>query len=149
MGFLIRKEMIMKIRKKIVGMMLAIFFAFDMAIMPLQAEEIVTCAEPRWNNIAGAVLTIGFDANNIGYFTISLNSYASCTGLSGQMRLYDENGNLLAGWAIYDDVEPYLVERTYQCQEGRTYTVTFQGYAYGNGSTMYDDINLSVTDICE
>ncbi len=139
----------MNVKKKIIGILVANFIACYMTVMPVCAEGIVTCAEPRWSNIGAAVLTIGFDSNNIGYFGISLEPYASCTGLSGQMRLYDEYGNLLAGWAIYDDVDPYMAERTYQCQEGKSYTVTFQGYAYGNGSTMYDDINLSVTDICE
>lgn len=140
----------MKARKKIIGMLFGFFVIFNGLVLPVNAaERTVVYTEPRYNNIGIASLSIGFDANNLGYFGISITPYASCTGLSGQMRLYDENGNLLAGWAIYDDVEPYLVERTYQCQEGRTYTVTFQGYAYGNGSTMYDDINLSVSDICE
>lgn len=139
----------MKMEKKIFGVLLAVLLAANLVVLPVQAEEVATCAEPRWNNIAVAVLTIGFDSNNMGYFEISLDPYPSCTGLSGQMRLYDENGNLLAGWAIYDDVEPYGVERTYQCQKGRTYTLTFQGYAYGDGNTMFDDIELSVSDTCE
>ena len=139
----------MKIQKTIGGVLLAILIVSKSFAFSVHAEEIMTYAEPRWNNIAAATLTIGFDSNNMGHFDISLAPYATCTGLSGQMRLYDESGNLLAGWAIYDDVRPYAVERTYQCQEGKTYTVTFQGYAYGNGSTMYDDINLSVSDICE
>ena len=139
----------MKMQKKVLVMLLAIFMSFEVATMSVSAADVSKYVEARWNNIGTATLTIGFDKNDMGYFAISVNHYASCTGISGQMRLYDENGNLLAGWAIYDDVSPYLVERTYQCQEGRTYTVTFQGYAYGNGSTMYDDINLSVTDICE
>ena len=130
-------------------MLLCALLAIKVFVLPVNAEDIVTCAEARWNNIGTAGLSIGFDSNNVGYFSISVGAYASCTGISGQMRLYDENGNLLAGWAIYDDVSPYLVEHTYQCQEGKSYTVTFQGYAYGNGSTMYDDINLSVTDTCD
>lgn len=139
----------MKKKKRIVGILLAVLISFNLVMVPACAEDIAVCMEPRWNNIAVATLSMGFDSQNTGYFAISLEPYPSCTGLSGQMRLYDESGNLLAGWAIYDDVSPYLVERTYQCQEGRTYTVTFQGYAYGDGSTMYDDINLSVTDTCE
>lgn len=139
----------MKLQKKMLGIMMAVVILFNANIFVLQAEDIATCAEPRWNNIAVAALTIGFDANNVGHFLISLDHYSSCTGLSGQMRLLDESGNLLASWAIYDDVSPYGVERTYQCQKGRTYTLTFQGYAYGDGNTMFDDIELSVSDTCE
>lgn len=136
-------------KKKIVVALLFVMILFNVCSMSVKAEDIVTCAEPRWNNVATASLSIGFDSNNMGYFSISLNPYPSCTGLSGMMRLLDENGNLLASWAVFDDVEPYGVERTYQCQKGRTYTVTFQGYAYGDGTTMFDDIVLSVSDTCE
>lgn len=139
----------MEYQKRTLGIITAITLMFNSVIIPVKAEELVTCAEPRWNNIAMAALTIGFDSNDIGYFTVSLNPYPSCTGLSGMMRVLDENGNLLASWAIYDDVEPYIVEKTYQCQEGRTYTLTFQGYAYGDGTTQFDDIVLSVSDTCE
>lgn len=139
----------MKLQKKVMGLLIAVLLMVNTMILSVQAEEVVTCAEPRWNNIATAALSIGFDSNNIGYFAISLNHYPSCTGLSGQMRLLDGNGNLLASWAIYDDVSPYIVERTYQCQEGRTYTLTFQGYAYGDGNTMFDDIVLSLSDTCD
>lgn len=136
-------------KKKLLGIILAVIMMFRVTAITMSAEDIATCMEPRWNNIVLAALSIGFDSNNIGYFSVSLDPYPSCTGLSGQMRLLDENGNLLASWAIYDDVEPYAVERTYQCQKGRTYTLTFQGYAYGDGNTMFDDIELSVSDTCE
>ena len=139
----------MRIQKNFYSVMLAFCLVLKMITISVCAEDVAMCMESRWNNIAVANLSIGFDSNNMGYFSISLDYYPSCTGLSGQMRLYDENGTLLAGWAIYDDVSPYGVEKTYQCQSGKTYTVTFQGYAYGNGSTMYDDINLSGTDTCD
>lgn len=139
----------MKIKKMLVGMFCGVLLMLKTTLLPIAAGEMRTYGEPRWNNIATATLSIGFDSNNTGYFEISVNPYASCTGLSGQMRLLDENGNLLASWAIYDDVSPYGVEKTYQCQEGRTYTLTFQGYAYGDGNTMFDDIVLSVSDTCE
>lgn len=139
----------MRIQKKIFLMLLAGFMIFKVAAVPVLAADVTKSVEARWNNVGTAALTIGFDGNNMGYFAISVNPYASCTGISGQMRLLDENGNLLASWAIYDDVSPYAVERTYQCQEGKTYTLTFQGYAYGNGTTQFDDIELSVSDTCD
>ena len=136
--------------KKILGIFVALAFVFNICSLPVKAEEcVVMYTEPRYNNISRVTLTIGFDSNNMGYFGIYITPYARCTGFSGQMRLYDENGNLLAGWAIYDEISPYEAERTYQCQEGKTYTVTFQGYAYSDGSAMYDDIDLSISDICD
>lgn len=139
----------MNVRKKIIGIMLVALMVLYMGTRTAHAEALSVCSEPRWSNIAGATLTIGFDANNVGYFAITLSPYSSCTGLSGMMRLLDENGNSITSWAIYDDVSPYVVERSYQCEEGKTYTVTFQGYAYGNGSTQFDDINLSTSDTCD
>ena len=140
----------MNFRKGIYKIALAGLVVMSLMVVPVKASEnIVTSSmEPRLNNIASATVSMGFDSNYMGYFSISLNPYSHCTGLSGALNLYDENGNLLAGWAITDYDEPYMVERTYQCQKGKTYTVTFQGYAYGNG-TMFDDILLSVTDVCE
>ena len=140
----------MKIQKKIIGIMLMLSIICKVFVLPVNAaEHVVVYAEPRYNNIARATLSIGFDSNNVGYFGISVSPYASCTGISGQMRLLDENGNLLASWAISDEVSPYMAERTYQCEAGKTYTVTFQGYAYGDGTTIFDDIELSVSDTCE
>lgn len=137
-------------KKKICKVLVAICLALNFTIVPVMAAEDIVCvsAEPRFNNIGSASLSMGFDNSYIGYFCISLAPYSHCTGLSGALNLYDENGNILAGWAITDYDEPYMVERTYQCEKGKTYTVRFQGYAYGEG-TMFDDILLSVTDVCE
>lgn len=105
--------------------------------------------QARWNNIATAELSIGFDANHVGYFDISVTPYWDVfTGFDGQMVLYDENGGFLKSWAISAFERPYDIEHTYQCEKGKTYTIWFQGYAYGNG-TMFDEIDLSVSDKCE
>lgn len=142
---LLNKQVIKKIRKTICASTLAL----TMATVPVAASDIpIVIREARWNNIAMANLTIGFDANNIGYFGISVDGYRYCTGFDGQMCLYDENGKFLKSWAISDFDSPYDQERTYQCEDGKTYTVKFQGYAYGEGR-LYDDIELSVTDTCE
>ena len=139
----------MKIQKRIIRTICVAFTALHMMVLPICAAEVTsTYAEPRWNNIAKATLSIGFDANNIGYFGISIVPYSNGTGFDGMMRLFDADGNQLDSWSIYDHESPYGIEKTYQCEEGKTYTVTFQGYAYGTNS-MYDEINLSVTDTCE
>ena len=139
----------MKIQKRIIRIVCAVILSINMMILPVCAtDNTATCAEPRWNNIGMATLTIGFDASNIAYLGISVSPYSHCTGFDGIMRFYDADGNQLDSWSIYDHESPYGIEKTYQCEEGKTYTVTFQGYAYGTNS-MYDEINLSVTDTCE
>lgn len=127
----------------------AVTLALGMTVLPIVASDSpMSRMEARWNNISTSTVSIGFDENNIGYFGISVTPYKGCRGFDGQMCLYDANGNFLKSWAISDFESPFDQERTYQCEDGKTYTVTFQGYAYGTG-TMYDDIVLSVTDTCE
>ena len=142
--------MIVKTKEKVFKIILAILLATNMMLSPVYAtnDEVAASVEPRFNNVFSATLTLGFDANNIAYCGLTLSPYSHCTGFDGMMRLLDSNGTLLKSWAVSDYVEPYSVEKTWQCEEGKTYTVTFQGYAYGTGS-MYDEIKLSVTDTCE
>ena len=148
MAFLTRRKGI-KIQKGIFKTVCAILLAMNMMIIPIiAADEVVTCSEPRFNNISAATLTMGFDMSNVGYFGISVTPYSKCTGFDGIMRLFDSNGNQLKSWSVYDHESPYGVENTYQCEYGKTYTVTFQGYAYGTNS-MYDEINLSNTGTCK
>ena len=139
----------MKIQKRMIKALAAAILVINMMVIPLAAaNEAVACVEPRYNNIFSATLTMGFDENNVGYFGISSIPYSNCTGFDGIMRLFDSDGNQLKSWSISDFEEPYSAERTWQCEYGKTYTVTFQGYAYGTNS-MYDEINLSVSDKCE
>lgn len=142
---MLNKEVIKKIKKTVCASALAL----NMAVVPVAAANDMSnmIREARWNNISAAVLTIGFDEDNMGYFGISLEEYRGCRGFDGQMCLYDGNGGFLKSWAISDFESPFDQERTYQCEEGKTYTVTFQGYAYGD--KPFDDITLSVTDTCE
>ena len=145
------------IKKKVKRAAGAMLLALNMAVLPVCAENASTqiltgkidSMQARWNNIGAANLTIGFDKDDMGYFGISVTPYWDVfTGFEGQMVLYDENGGHLKSWTISDFERPYDQERTYQCEEGKTYTVRFQGYAYGNG-TMFDEIDLSVSDKCE
>ena len=140
----------MKLQKKIYKTIIAMVLAINIGVLPIMAadNEAIASVQPRLNNIASATLSLGFDANYVAYLEIGLSPYAHCTGFDGMMRFLDADGNLLKSWAISDYTEPFGVEKTWQCEYGKTYTVTFQGYAYGNG-TMYDEINLSVTDKCE
>ena len=138
--------------KKVIRSMIAVILAINIMVMPICASSDIqvysTSVEPRFNNIGAATLTIGFDSNYVAYCAISLTSYSHCTGFDGMMRLFDSNGTQLKSWAISDYESPYCVEKTWQCEYGKTYTVTFQGYAYGTNS-MYDEINLSLSDKCE
>ena len=103
---------------------------------------------PCFNNIGSALLTIGFDMNNMVYCGFLISPYENCSGFSGVMKLYDSSGTRLKSWAIVDYEEPYSVENTYQGVYGETYTVTFQGYAYNNAGGMYDELDMAVTDTC-
>lgn len=133
---------------KIMKFLVLVVLVTNLLSLPVMAEEnISACAEARYNNIATAVLTLGFDKSNIAYCSISLVPYANCTGLEGYMRLLDSNGNHVASWNLYDYTEPYMIEKTCQVEYGKTYTLTFQGYAYGEG-TMFDDIVLSTSATC-
>ena len=135
--------------KKLFKTVVAVIIAVNMMILPICAnEKVVTCGEPRLNNIFSASLTLGFDTNNVAYCGISVIPYSNCTGFDGIMRLLDADGNQLKSWSISDFESPYDAERTWQCEYGKTYTVTFQGYAYGTNS-MYDEINLSNTGTCK
>lgn len=139
----------MKVQKKLYKVIIAIILAMNIAVLPVYAmDSATTYIEPRYNNIFSAALTLGFDSNNVAYCTFSLTPYANCTGCDGMMRLFDSSGTQLKSWSISDYTEPYKVEKTWQCEYGETYTLTFQGYAYGSGTT-YDDIELSVSDKCE
>ena len=140
----------MNFKKKLCKTIFAVILVMNIVFIPVFAAEnmVVASVEPRLNNISSATLSLGFDMNNVAYCGIGLSPYAHCTGFDGVMRFYDSNGNQLKSWSVYDHESPYGVENTWQCEEGKTYTVTFQGYAYGTNS-MYDEINLSVTDTCE
>ena len=139
----------MKRAKRLLKTVAAVIIAVNLMILPICASEnVAICAEPRLNNIFSASLSLGFDTDNVIYCNISVTPYSHCTGFDGIMRLFDADGNQLKSWSISDFEEAYMQERTWQCEYGKTYTVTFQGYAYGTDS-MYDEINLSNTGTCE
>lgn len=134
--------------KRKIKILIAIMLAAKLMCLPVMASgNISAYAEARYNNVAAASLSLGFDKNNIAYCCITLTPYTICTGLEGYMRLLDENGNHVASWNLYDYTRPYMIEKTCQVEYGKTYTLTFQGYAYGEG-TMFDDIVLSTSATC-
>lgn len=135
-------------KKRMYKSIIAILLAMNISILPVCAStNLIRRAEARYNNIFSAELTLGFDMNNVAYCCISISPYLYCTGLEGHMRLLDANGNWIQSWNITDYSEPYQVEKTWQVEYGKTYILTFQGYAFGEG-TMFDDIVLSVTATC-
>ena len=139
----------MKKNIKIIKVFVTILVVTKMlSLTVLASDNISAFVEARYNNVAAASLSLGFDKNNVAYCCITLTPYANCTGLEGYMRLLDANGNHVASWNLYDYTEPYMVEKTHQVEYGKTYTLTFQGYAYGEGQ-LFDDIVLSTTATCE
>ena len=139
----------MKKFKKFHKVVVSVLLAMNLMIMPVFASEgISRYVEARYNNIFSAELSLGFDTKSVAYCCISLTPYVNCTGLEGYMRLLDSEGNHIASWNLSDYTEPYMVEKTHQVEYGKTYILTFQGYAYGEG-TLFDDIVLSTTATCE
>lgn len=111
-------------------------------------NEISTMVQPRYGNISSIALTLGFDQNNVAYCGISVSLYAHGSGISGLMRLYDDDGNCLAVWSVSDYDEPYMKEFTYQCTYGETYVASFTGYAYSNNGTAADRIEVEIENTC-
>lgn len=132
--------------KKIIALVLAMM----MSIMPVCAagEMASRAVDPRFQHAASVNLSIGFDMNNVMHGTLLVTPYDSAAGVSGTMKLYDANGNTLAVWPVSDYNSPFMVENTYQCQYGKTYTLYFKGYVYGRNNTAADPIELQVTDTC-
>ncbi len=131
--------------KKIVAVLLAMV----MSVLPVCAADMSARAvDPRFQHAASVDLTISFDANNVVHGTLLVAPYNSAAGVSGTMKLYDANGNTLAVWPVSDYNSPFMVENTYQCQYGKTYTLYFKGYVYGRNNTAADPIELQITDTC-
>lgn len=141
----------MSVRKNIRNVLVAVMLIMVMAVIPVCAAEqdaVTYSVQPRFNNVASAVLTMGFDTNNVVYCALSVDTYAHGSGVSGIMKLFDSSGTCLAVWSVSDYERPVLVENTYQGVYGETYTCTFFGYAYSNNQTPPDELNMSVTDTC-
>lgn len=139
-------------KKKIYSLFLIVMLAMSGMVMPVYARQIRSVSmdlkSPRYNNISSVTLSLGFDANNVASCSIGVTPFPNCSGISGLMRLLDSNGNMVGSWAITDYESPYSVTRTCQCQAGKEYALTFQGYAYSNDGTIFDDIVLEVKNTC-
>ena len=139
-------------KKRIYKLFLIAILSMNIMVMPVYAGQIksvsIDLKSPRYNNISTASLYLGYDANNVASCSIVVTPFPNCSGISGMMRLLDSNGNAVGSWAVTDYESPYSVTRTCQCQAGKEYTLTFQGYAYSNDGTMFDDIVLEIKNIC-
>ena len=127
----------------------AVVLAMVMSVLPVSAADMSARAvDPRFQHAATVDLVISFDNNNVVYGTLLVDPYDSAAGVSGMMKLFDENGTVLAVWPVSDYDEPFAVENTYQGQHGATYTLYFKGYVYGKHYTAADPIELQITDTC-
>ena len=137
--------------KRFCKLLLIAILSMGTMTMPVYAGQIKSVSmdliSPRYNNILDITLALSFDANNVAECKISVLPKGNCSGISGMMRLLDSNGNVLGSWAVTDYESPYSVTRTCQCEAGKEYKLTFQGYAYGNNGAMFDDFELEVTHI--
>ena len=135
-----------KLTRKVITLVIII----SMFMLPVCAagSDASVVVQPRYGNVCSAVITLGFDMNNVGYCCISVSPYAHGTGISGLMRLYDDEGNCLAIWSVSDYERPFMQEFTYQCTYGETYVASFTGYAYSNNGTAADRLELAVENTC-
>ena len=140
----------MKITSKLAKNIIALIMIMSMTIIPVCAagDGTSTIVQPRYSNIGSAVITLGFDENNVAYCCISVDPFLHGSGISGLMKFFDSEGTCLEIWPVSDYERPILQEFTYQCTYGETYTATFEGYAYSNNGTAPDRLELSVSNTC-
>lgn len=140
-------------RKNICKFLILVMLIMSTMAMPVYAGDMksvnMRVVSPRYNNIWDVTLGLNFDSNNIAHCVIGVIPFQNCSGISGMMRLLDSTGNVVGSWAITDYESPYSVTRTCQCQAGQEYTLTFQGYAYSNDGTIFDDIVLEIKNTCK
>lgn len=139
-------------KKKLFNYLIIAIVTINSMIIPISAGQMQTVTmslmSPRYNNISEVLLSLVFDANNTAYCEIYVQPFPNCSGISGMMRLLDSSGNVVGSWAVTDYVSPYSITRTAQCQAGKEYRLTFQGYAYSNDGTIFDDIVMEVRNTC-
>ena len=135
-------------RKKLLKTLLTLLITMNVLVTPVLASNGYTTIQPRYNNISGASISLGFDSNNVVYITVVVDTYTHGSGASGIVKLFDSDGNCLDVWSFSDYEKPIGMEFTYQGEYGETYTATFEGYAYSNNQTAPDRLEMSVTGTC-
>lgn len=139
-------------KKKICSFLLLTMVILNSMAVPVYASQSVTTTielmSPRFGNISEVTLSLSFDANNVAYCNIRVIPFPNCSGISGMMRLLDSSGNVVGSWAVTDYESPYSITRTAQCQAGKEYRLTFQGYAYSNDGTIFDDLVMEARNTC-
>ena len=139
-------------KKKICSFLLLAMVIFNSMVVPIYASQIssstIDLISPRFGNISEVTLSLAFDSNNIAHCNINVIPFPNCSGISGMTRLLDSSGNVVGSWAVTDYESPYSVTRTAQCQAGKEYRLTFQGYAYSNDGTIFDDLVMETRNTC-
>lgn len=140
----------MKQKSKFTTIIITIMLIFATTITPISAayNDNMVYVTPRYGNVNNVALGIGFDANNVAYVTLVADMFSNGSGISGIAKLFNSEGTCIAAWSVSDYVEPIGAEFTHQCEYGKTYTATFEGYGYSNNGTAPDRLELSVTGTC-
>lgn len=140
----------MKRQKNILMICFAIMVLIYKAILPISAAELFSyyVVEPRAVNVTSFNLNATCDENGTVTIVVSVIPKTSCRGFDGALRLEDASGNFVKSWSVSDFSEPYSIQETWLCESGKTYIVSFQGYAYSNNGGMYDDLVASKTFTC-
>jgi hypothetical protein len=140
----------MKRKSKFITIIITVMPILITTIMPVGAayNDNMMYATPRYSVVNNVTLGIGFDTNNVAYVTLTADMFSNGSGISGIAKLFNSEGTCIAAWSVSDYVEPIGVEFTHQCEYGKTYTATFEGYGYSNNGTAPDRLELSVTGTC-
>ena len=141
----------MRGKRKFLKVLVVMLLMFSISAMPVCAggEYTSYSVSPRFSNISGASLSIGFSTSNVVYITLSADPYSHGSGVSGLIKLFDSEGTCLEVWSVSDYEQPIFAEVSYQGEYGETYTATFGGYAYSNNGTPADRLDLTATGTCK
>lgn len=104
----------------------------------------IGAATPRFNNIVSATLAIRKDGGDV-HVVLSVDCLKHGSGVSGLVKLY-ENGECVEIWSVSDYEKPIYTSFTYEGKSWKTYSATFEGYAYSNNGTAADRLELSAEE---
>ncbi len=108
----------MNSNKKHLKLLITMVLVLSMTLLPVCAADKMLSTysniSPRFNNISGAYITIGFRMNDMIYCSVDVDPYTNCSGISGIMKLFDSNGNCLEVWSVSDYERPIFHEFSFQ-----------------------------------
>lgn len=137
--------------KRFLKTVTVLILLLSMSVMPVTAAYgggTGSVIRPMSNYISTASVSIAFDSNYKAYCSLVVTGKDGISGVSGLMKLFEgdsTDGTCLEVWSVSDYVQPIGAEFTYQCEQGKTYTVQFVGYCYGKTGLTPDRMDMTST----